>query len=448
MRATFPGLVFICAVAIATVRCGPTAIGSGNGGSGSSAPTADGGSGSTGSGPADAGSGGGGGGTGSGGTGGGGGSGSGGGGQNVDCDGLIAASLPTPTTHVEQYSTASQDGLCDILPSATVDGTVAFPFYETGHPEWKLLSPSGNVVGHLESWSGDLFPDLVGGFIGYTGDSGHQVVSVAVYGDSGAAIGSTQIVGQGFEVPDPNGGLFLVGNFSTRLDSPPPQRVAFKVDRAGGLRYGPVPFPGNAAIFGGGVDVNGRAVVILAGGSGKIDAVWLDENGKQATAPFTILKDFQPGPSTWFETSPLIGGGLALRRMDAPSSSASEHRRTSQWLAVLPSAQARTDPLPDWLAQRPDTHMEFARGRRAYAFLPWGKDQDSCDQQIEVLAVSGVSCGKLDFAIDGNACRTRELRLGLDGTVLQKLPADRERPAAPGSPVVSCTLRYWPAALR
>jgi hypothetical protein len=361
----------------------------------------------------------------------------------------MPASLPAPTTHVEQYSTASQAGLCDVLPTATVDGTVAFPFYETGHPEWKFLSPSGSVLGQFAVRTGDLFPDLFGGFIGYGGDSGHQVVSVAVVDDSGSITGSTEIVGQGFEVPDPNGGLFLVGAFTTSFEAPPPpRRVAYKVDRAGKLRYGPVPFSSNAAIFGGGVDVNGRAVVILDGGAGKIDAIWLDEDGKQVTTNFTVLTGFQPGPSTWFETSQLIGGGLALRRMDAPSNSSSEQRRSSQWVALLPSAQARTDPLPDWLAQRPDTHMEFARNRRAYAFLPWAKDADACDQQIELLAVSGISCGKVDFPIDGNACRTRELRVGLDGTVLQKLPADHEQPAAPGSPVFSCTLRYWPAALR
>jgi hypothetical protein len=216
------------------------------------------------------------------------------------------------------------------------------------------------------------------------------------------------------------------------------------MNRNGGLRYGPVPFPSNAAIFGQGVDVNGRAVVILDGGPGRIDAVWVDENGKVATPVFNILKGFQPGPSTWFETSTLVAGGLALRRMDAAASSLFDPRRSSQWIAMLPSAQPRTDPVPDWLAQRPDTIMELARGRKAYAFLPWEKDEAVCNQQVEILSVSGASCGKLDFPIAGTPCRTRELRLGSDGTVLQKLPADREQ----GSSVSTCTLRYWPAALK
>jgi hypothetical protein len=90
--------------------------------------------------------------------------------------------------------------------------------------------------------------------------------------------------------------------------------------------------------------------------------------------------------------------------------------------------------------------MELARGRKAYAFLPWERDEAVCHQQIELLAVSGGSCGKLDFPVDGRACHTRELRLGFDGTVLQKLPADREQ--NPSGSVFTCTLWYWPAALR
>jgi len=91
--------------------------------------------------------------------------------------------------------------------------------------------------------------------------------------------------------------------------------------------------------------------------------------------------------------------------------------------------------------------MELVRGRRAYAFLPWESDGTVCDQQIEIVAPSGSSCGKLDFPIDGRPCRTRELRLGADGTVLQKMPGDRE--ASPtNNGVFTCTLRYWPAALR
>src|SRR5205823_3819454 len=98
----------------------------------------------------------------------------------------------------------------------------------------RFLARSGDVVGKLQLWSGDLFPNLSGGFIGYAGDSGHQVVSVAAYAGTGVTIGSTEIVGGGFETPDPDGGLLLVGSFRTSFDAPPPPgRVAFKVDRTG-----------------------------------------------------------------------------------------------------------------------------------------------------------------------------------------------------------------------
>jgi hypothetical protein len=136
---------------------------------------------------------------------------------------------------------------------------------------------------------------------------------------------------------------------------------------------------------------------------------------------------------------------MAVRRVDAGTRFWEERR--SQWLMVLPSGVARADPAPDWLAQRPDTRMELVRNRRAYAFLPWAAQVGTCNQQVEVASPSGVSCGKLDFAVDGNACRTRELRLGLDGTVIQMLPADRET-TRPGTTVTTCTVRFWPAALR
>jgi hypothetical protein len=452
MTSIFRGAALLCVLAVASAGCGPTDLtsgGTGGGASGGGAAdagprggTTDGGGTTGGGGSTD-----GGGTTGGGGSTGGGGGSGGGGAGDLDCPGLVPSSLPARVMHIEQYSTASQPGFCDRPPVANGNGSVAMPIFVGGvHPGWRFLSPSGSSTGQVGFWRGDLFASLAG-FAGYGGDPGHQTVVVEALDDSGRVSGSTQIAGEGAFAPDPNGGLFLVGRFS--LSGPPPKdRVAFKTNRNGGLRYGPVPFPSNAAIFGQGVDVAGRAVVLLDGGPGRIDAVWLDENGKVATPVFNIFERFQPGPATWFETSTLVAGGLALRRMDAPSSSPSDLRRSSQWIAVLPSAQDRTDPLPDWLAQRPDTNMELARGRKAYAFLPWERDEAVCDQQIEILAVSGASCGKLDFPIDGKPCRTRELRLGSDGTVLQKLPVDREQNQPADGSVFSCTLRYWPAALK
>jgi hypothetical protein len=217
------------------------------------------------------------------------------------------------------------------------------------------------------------------------------------------------------------------------------------VGHDGTLRYGPKPLGSRATVFGQAVDPNGRALVILDGGPGTISAIWFNTDGTPATEVFTILTGFQPGPNTWFEASPLLDGSMAVRRVDLPDYRFWEERR-SQWLAVLPSGVARADPAPDWLARRPDTRMELVRNRRAYAFLPWAAQVGTCNQQVEVASPSGASCGKLDFTVDGNACRTRELRLGLDGTVMQMLPADRET-TRPGMTVTTCTLRFWPAAL-
>src|SRR5438034_4964425 len=68
----------------------------------------------------------------------------------------------------------------------------------------------------------------------------------------------------------------------------------------------------------------------LDGGGASISAQWFDANGTALTGEFVIIREFQAGPNTWFETAPLIGGGLVVRR--------SEERRVgkecrSRWAA-------------------------------------------------------------------------------------------------------------------
>ena len=365
----------------------------------------------------------------------------------------MPGSMPAAISHVETYSSASDPNFCQ-LPVGDGTGSVALETLKAGHPAWIVLSSSGQPLGSFDAWRGQAWGDP-SGFIAYTGSSGNQTVVVASYDSSGRRTGGTEVTGNGNFAPDPSGGLFAVGRFALGSTAPPPDSppVVFMFNADATLRYGPVPVGSSAAVFGQGVDLSGRAVVILDGssqfGAGSIAAIWFDAKGVPATGVFQILSGFQPGISTWFETSPLLDGNhLALRRMDAPSNAFTEERRTSQWLLVLPSGTARADPAPDWLTQRPDTHMELARSKQAYAFLPWAADVPACSQRVEVVSPTGRSCGNFDFGVDANACRTRELRLGVDGTVLQMLPADRERNDPPGSPVHTCTLRYWPAALR
>jgi len=364
------------------------------------------------------------------------------------CAGLVPGSLPTPVVHFEQYPVAAQAGFCNELPIADGRGNVAMPILATeNHPGWRILSPTGTALGQINIFRGDLY-GTVAGFTGYGGDPTHQTIFVESVDVTGRVSGSTQLVGAGSFTADPNGGLFFVGQFSRDFVTAPPQGPqAFKTNADGSLRYGPVALPSASSVFGLGVDLDGSAVVLFGGGAGRIDALWLGPSGRITTPAFNVLQGFQPGEDTWFETSPLIGGGVALRRMDAATRSRFDPGRSSQWIAVLPRGVAHADPVPDWLAQRPNANMELVRGRGAYAFLPWEGDADVCNQQIEIVAPSGSSCGKLDFPIDGLPCRTRELRLGADGTVLQKMPSDREQ-SPTNNGVFTCTLRYWPAALK
>ena len=449
--------------------CVAAGCASGSSGSGSGSPPADAGSGSggTGGGSTDAGTGGstdagagGGGGTADAGGGGGGtdgGTAGGGGGTDggpivSDCAGLVPASLPTTVVYQATYSTPSQPNFCG-LPIGDGNGYVALETFYGSHPVYTLLTPSGLSNGSFSLWHGQAWPKPAG-FIAYGGSSSLQLVGVNAFDDSGHEIGSPAVTGSAIFASDPNGGLFAVGKFHPGgAPGPLPAHPVVELFNADAtVRYGPVNLGTDAPVFGAGVDLAGRAVVVVDGsalfGSGSVAAIWFDAHGAPMTGLFQVLADFHPGPSTWLETSPLIGSGLALRRMDVvPSGSFTEERRTSQWLALLPSGEAHAAASPDWLAQRPNTNLQFARSRLAYAFSPWAADVPACAQQVEVVSPSGNSCGTVSFPVDASACTTRELRIGLDGTVAQMLPASREQNQPAGSTVYTCTLRYWPGAL-
>jgi hypothetical protein len=186
-------------------------------------------------------------------------------------------------------------------------------------------------------------------------------------------------------------------------------------------------------------------VVILDGsaahGAGSVTARWFGPSGA-LTPEFVVLSGFVPGGDTWFETSELIGSGLALRRMDQAASGT-----TSAWLAILPSGQAASSPAPDWLTSRPDTNLQLVRARGAYATLPWTAPIPVCTQNIEVLSPSGRSCGKLTFPYDSNPCEAREIRVARDGTIMTMVPTDREMNDPSGTTVFDCRVTWYPEGL-
>ncbi|TMA41021.1 MAG: hypothetical protein E6J82_13735 [Deltaproteobacteria bacterium] len=79
-----------------------------------------------------------------------------------------------------------------------------------------------------------------------------------------------------------------------------------------------------------------------------------------------------------------------------------------------------------------------------------GGDGERCTQKLEVVSPSGNSCGSFDLAMtnDGSSCDNWDLGLGLDGTVVQHLPAQLEQALDSSGRTRSCTIRFWPAALK
>lgn len=196
-------------------------------------------------------------------------------------------------------------------------------------------------------------------------------------------------------------------------------------------------------MFGAGVDTAHRSLIITDGtarfGAGSISAQWFDRDGTALTKEFLLLSGFVPGPSTWFETSPLIGSGLMIRRMDGVS-----HARA---LVTIASGSAAARPAPQWMLTRADTRLQIARGGLAYAVLPYGAKNVACTQRVEVVAPDGASCGSRDYPIAAGSCDTQDLALGADGTVIQQLPDAMEQ-QDPVMLVHSCTWRWWPGAVR
>ena len=215
------------------------------------------------------------------------------------------------------------------------------------------------------------------------------------------------------------------------------------------LRWGPNALASSGTVFGAGVDLVGRTLVITDGrptfGKGTISAQWFERDGTSVTGEFLLLSGFSAGESTWFETSPLIGSGLAVRRMDYTYSQIGTYH--AQALVPVASGQPSVQPAPAWMVARPDTRLQIVRGGRAYAVLPYGAEGVACTQRIEVVATDGSSCGARDYPIAAGNCDTHQLSVGADGTVMQLLP-DALETTDPIMFTNTCTWRWWSAALK
>lgn len=236
----------------------------------------------------------------------------------------------------------------------------------------------------------------------------------------------------------PKGGILVSGTFSWTKEIGKKRQVwMFTQDLSLQWTHD---LASQGAIFGLGCDWNSRCLIITDGGSGAISAQWFEANGAALTGEFSLIKGFKAGPNTWFETSSLIGGGVAVRRVDQQDDSSGRPYRTAEWLLTVGPSGPTVQDAPQWLKGRRNTNFGIARGGKAYAFLPMGAPNADCAQKIEVLAPDGTSCGSLDATIASGLCRTEDVVLSLGGTPIQRMPEGQQQD--------TCSYRWWKDALR
>jgi hypothetical protein len=187
--------------------------------------------------------------------------------------------------------------------------------------------------------------------------------------------------------------------------------------------------------------MSGACIVITDGGPGTISGQWFDANGSALTGAFTLISNFAAGANTWFETAPLIGGGVAVRRVDQQNDLSGRPFQTSAWLVTIGEGLIAPQAAPKWMKDRPNTQLAIAGSNKAYAVLPLGAPNADCGQKIEVVAADGTSCGSFDIGIAAGKCRTENVSLSMDGTPIQLMPREFSQSN-------TCSYRWWMHALR
>jgi hypothetical protein len=446
-------------------------VGSPDGGAGVDAGSGnvDGGSGSvdagtgadagTGGGTSDGGDGSGGGGS-AGGGGGGGGSGGGGGGSGGGSDGgatatCTQAGLPAvdsgsyvidPAGREPEYSVADTTGT--MLFGVTSGGSPA-----TGN-EAPVVSPDGKTNKYLSFVKGAT---LFSGPNGFTGpvSSFSGNFYVAHFDADGTQTGQVDyVMASDAQVPiisvgDPRSGTLIVGKFRSQSEaaSAASRRAAFVSAAPAEVWSAPIASAG--AVFGAGLDLASNALLITDGssryGAGAISAQWISSAGKDLTGEFQLISGFQAGSNTWFEISALGSGGVAVRRVDATDFTGKDVG--SQYLCVVAAGGTQCGSPPDWLASRRNIRIEPVRNGAAYAALPDPTTVSDCKQTVELLDSNGASCGSKDLPMANGSCRTRELAVGKDGTLIQPL-ANGAWSCGPGDRPCRATWRWWSGLFR
>jgi hypothetical protein len=366
------------------------------------------------------------------------------------CAGLGFGALP-PT---QIFTTNPGFGRATVCEPGMADsaGTLGFPVSRAGMQGgfFAVVGPDGRFRGSRYEQVLNLnYTAQPDGFTGTAANPAQSAWATHHIDRSGSSLhtGQTFFGPTPWQAPDPGGGIVLAGPMSNSQTAARRPQIVSEDANANTRALGSIASP--ESVFGIGMDVAGNALVITNGtgrfGTGSISAQWFDRFAAPLTGEFVLLSGFEPGRSTWFETAPLIGGGLAVRRMDGHDEGGGRFSVTSRWLVVVTSGAPSVSPAPDWLASRNDTLLAIVRGGRAYALLPEEKPNGECAQSIEVFTPGGQSCGAQEFRRASGSCRTLGIRVGLDGTILQQTPPAFEQGAGSDSP--SCSWLFWSGAL-
>jgi hypothetical protein len=141
---------------------------------------------------------------------------------------------------------------------------------------------------------------------------------------------------------------------------------------------------------------------------------------------------------TRFNLVPLAGGGIAVQHMAYTGGVA-----TGYWVAVALPGESTARELPRWLLDRSNAELFVGLGGSANIAAPRGRALGTCTQSVEVLAPNGELCGTYVLPLSESSCNSRDVRIGLDGTLLQRTPDDLDQLGTR-----SCALRYWPAVFK
>lgn len=170
----------------------------------------------------------------------------------------------------------------------------------------------------------------------------------------------------------------------------------------------------------GAVNLNASSVAVWDAG-GEMRARWLRQDGGMIG-----LEHALPGVPAGVTPvlRPLLHTpGVALKSAGA-------------WRAQLQSS-ATVGPPPAWLVATGDSDLAIVRNRTGYAVTPPpGVASPTCTQAVEVRTPTGRLCGRVHLRQGGSACTTAPIRIGKDGSVIERVAG------------ATCSYRVWPGMLR